>query len=132
MLGLTWQGCRKTISALLLRFLRLPIPRFVSNQAYLGSFGTASRSLHEFERIRSKVTVNMERNVSRQYIIPVSGTVVTHTGAHVAWGLHIFKKIDAVVATAPGRRQKCYQLPGAPPRGADVDHHALTLPSVVH
>ncbi|GFU19241.1 transposable element Tcb1 transposase [Trichonephila clavipes] len=40
------------------------IPRFVSNQAYLGSFGTASWASHEFERTRGKVTANMERNVS--------------------------------------------------------------------
>ncbi|GFU28506.1 transposable element Tcb1 transposase [Trichonephila clavipes] len=43
------------------------IPRFVSYRAYLGSFETASRVFHEFERTRSKVTVNMKRNVSRHH-----------------------------------------------------------------
>ncbi|GFS96974.1 hypothetical protein TNCV_4178361 [Trichonephila clavipes] len=32
------------------------MPRFVSNRAYLGSFGTASWASHEFERPRGKVT----------------------------------------------------------------------------
>ncbi|GFT57938.1 uncharacterized protein TNCV_2768461 [Trichonephila clavipes] len=36
------------------------IPRFVSNGAYLGSFGTASWASHECERTRGKVTANME------------------------------------------------------------------------
>ncbi|GFU89127.1 transposable element Tcb1 transposase [Trichonephila clavipes] len=43
------------------------ISRFVSNRACLRSLGTASWTFHEFERTRSKVTVNMERNVSRHY-----------------------------------------------------------------
>ncbi|GFW92078.1 uncharacterized protein TNCV_2153571 [Trichonephila clavipes] len=47
--------------------LACPIPRFVSNRAYLGSFGTASWASHEFERHRVKVTANMERNVSRHH-----------------------------------------------------------------
>ncbi|GFY28802.1 uncharacterized protein TNCV_4719381 [Trichonephila clavipes] len=46
-------------------FLAFPIPRFVSNQAYLGTFGTTSWVSHEFERARDKVTANMERNVLR-------------------------------------------------------------------
>ncbi|GFS79692.1 transposable element Tcb1 transposase [Trichonephila clavipes] len=57
----------KTVSALLLPFLGLPNLRFVSNRAYLGSFGTASWASHEFERTRRKVTANMERNVSRHH-----------------------------------------------------------------
>ncbi|GFV70016.1 transposable element Tcb1 transposase [Trichonephila clavipes] len=44
--------------------LACPIIRFVSNPAYLGPFGTVSWTSHEFERIRCKVTENMERNVS--------------------------------------------------------------------
>ncbi|GFW64259.1 transposable element Tcb1 transposase [Trichonephila clavipes] len=44
-----------------------PITRFVPNRAYLGLFGTASWASHEFERIRGKVTANMERNVSRYH-----------------------------------------------------------------
>ncbi|GFX12579.1 transposable element Tcb1 transposase [Trichonephila clavipes] len=47
--------------------LAYPIPRFVSNRAYLGSFGVASWASHEFERIRCKVTVNMGRNVPRHH-----------------------------------------------------------------
>ncbi|GFX46442.1 transposable element Tcb1 transposase [Trichonephila clavipes] len=44
--------------------LAFPIPTFVPNQEYLGSFGTASRASHEFERTRGKVTANRERNIS--------------------------------------------------------------------
>ncbi|GFW83802.1 uncharacterized protein TNCV_669151 [Trichonephila clavipes] len=33
-----------------------PIPRFVSNRAYLGSFGMGSWTSQEFERTRGKVT----------------------------------------------------------------------------
>ncbi|GFS51688.1 transposable element Tcb1 transposase [Trichonephila clavipes] len=47
--------------------LACPIPRFVSNQAYLGSFGTASWASHEFERTIGKVTAKMVRNVSRHH-----------------------------------------------------------------
>ncbi|GFT03974.1 transposable element Tcb1 transposase [Trichonephila clavipes] len=43
--------------------LACPIPRFVSNRAYLGSFGMTSWASHEFERTRSKVTAYVERNV---------------------------------------------------------------------
>ncbi|GFV50107.1 uncharacterized protein TNCV_3646091 [Trichonephila clavipes] len=32
--------------------LAYPTPRFVSNRAYLGSFGTASCAFHDFERTR--------------------------------------------------------------------------------
>ncbi|GFV04703.1 uncharacterized protein TNCV_4476441 [Trichonephila clavipes] len=68
MLGLTRQGCHKTVSVLLLPFLGpFPIPIFFSNRAYLGSFGTASWAFHEFERTRGKVTANMERNVLRHH-----------------------------------------------------------------
>ncbi|GFV63607.1 transposable element Tcb1 transposase [Trichonephila clavipes] len=47
--------------------LAYTIPTFVSNRAYLGSFGTANWASHEFERTRGKVTANMERNVSRYH-----------------------------------------------------------------
>ncbi|GFU92747.1 transposable element Tcb1 transposase [Trichonephila clavipes] len=47
--------------------LACPIPRFVSNRAYLGSFGMASWASHEFERTRGKDTANMELNVSRYH-----------------------------------------------------------------
>ncbi|GFX70714.1 transposable element Tcb1 transposase [Trichonephila clavipes] len=47
--------------------LACPIPRFVYNRAYLGSFGMASWASHESERTRSKVIANMERNVSRHH-----------------------------------------------------------------
>ncbi|GFX36202.1 low-density lipoprotein receptor-related protein 2 [Trichonephila clavipes] len=47
--------------------LACSIPRFVSNRAYLGSFGTVSWAFFEFERSRGKVTTNMERNVSRHH-----------------------------------------------------------------
>ncbi|GFX45715.1 transposable element Tcb1 transposase [Trichonephila clavipes] len=48
-------------------FFDCPIPRLVSNPAYLGSFGMVSCALHKFERTRGKVTGNMERNVSRHH-----------------------------------------------------------------
>ncbi|GFX57336.1 uncharacterized protein TNCV_3914991 [Trichonephila clavipes] len=67
MLGLTRQGCHKTVSALLLPFLDLSDPRFVSNRAYLGSLGTASWASYQFQQNRGKVTANMERNVSRHH-----------------------------------------------------------------
>ncbi|GFW18376.1 uncharacterized protein TNCV_1184041 [Trichonephila clavipes] len=44
-----------------------PIPRFVSNQAYLGSFGMVSWASYKFERTIKMVTANMERNVSRHH-----------------------------------------------------------------
>ncbi|GFS81682.1 transposable element Tcb1 transposase [Trichonephila clavipes] len=47
--------------------LACSIPRFVSNRAYLGSFGTASWAFHKFDRTRGKFTANMERNVSRHH-----------------------------------------------------------------
>ncbi|GFV85253.1 uncharacterized protein TNCV_928841 [Trichonephila clavipes] len=65
MLGLTQKGCYKAVSALLLPFLSLPDPQFVTNRAYLRSFGSAIWASHEFERTRGKVTTNMKRNVSR-------------------------------------------------------------------
>ncbi|GFU86393.1 uncharacterized protein TNCV_1417451 [Trichonephila clavipes] len=37
-----------------------PILRFVSNQAYLGSFGMVSWASHEFEQTGGKVAANME------------------------------------------------------------------------
>ncbi|GFX77034.1 transposable element Tcb1 transposase [Trichonephila clavipes] len=47
--------------------LACPIPRFVSNQAYLGLFGTVSWASDDFERTRDKVTANMEQNVTRHH-----------------------------------------------------------------
>ncbi|GFX49496.1 transposable element Tcb1 transposase [Trichonephila clavipes] len=44
-----------------------PIPRLVSNRAYLGSLGMASWVSHEFERTRGNITANMELNVSRHH-----------------------------------------------------------------
>ncbi|GFY09660.1 uncharacterized protein TNCV_381551 [Trichonephila clavipes] len=46
----------------------IPWPsRYLSNRAYLGSFGTVIWAFHEFEQTRGKVTANMERNVSRHH-----------------------------------------------------------------
>ncbi|GFV41617.1 transposable element Tcb1 transposase [Trichonephila clavipes] len=64
MLGLARQDCPRIVTILP---WACPIPRFVSNRAYLGSFGMASWAFHEFELTRSKVTANMERNVSRHH-----------------------------------------------------------------
>ncbi|GFY01225.1 transposable element Tcb1 transposase [Trichonephila clavipes] len=48
--------------------LACPIPRFVSNHAYVVSFGMTSWASHAFERSRDKATANMERNVSSLHI----------------------------------------------------------------
>ncbi|GFS70074.1 transposable element Tcb1 transposase [Trichonephila clavipes] len=48
-------------------FLACPIPRFVSNRAYLRPFEMKRRTSHEFERTRGKITANIERNVSRHH-----------------------------------------------------------------
>ncbi|GFX32804.1 transposable element Tcb1 transposase [Trichonephila clavipes] len=66
MLGLTRQRCHKIVSATALPW-PAPIPRFVSNRAHLGPFGTVSWAPHEFERTRGKDAANMERNVSRHH-----------------------------------------------------------------
>ncbi|GFV40850.1 transposable element Tcb1 transposase [Trichonephila clavipes] len=42
--------------------LACPIPRFVSNRAYPGSFGTASWASHEFERTRGPVFESRRRH----------------------------------------------------------------------
>ncbi|GFW09238.1 uncharacterized protein TNCV_2101921 [Trichonephila clavipes] len=59
MLDFTRQGDHNTVSKLLLPFLGLPDPRFVSSRAYLGSFRLGSWASHEFEQARGKVTANM-------------------------------------------------------------------------
>ncbi|GFU90634.1 uncharacterized protein TNCV_1808261 [Trichonephila clavipes] len=56
----------------------MPDPRFVSNLAYLGSFGTVSWASHEFERTRVNVTANMERNVSRHHTCMPQCPIVSH------------------------------------------------------
>ncbi|GFV19290.1 uncharacterized protein TNCV_1935071 [Trichonephila clavipes] len=45
------QDCLRTVTTLP---WPCPIPRFVSNRAYMESFGTASWASHEFERTRGK------------------------------------------------------------------------------
>ncbi|GFW54324.1 transposable element Tcb1 transposase [Trichonephila clavipes] len=67
MLGLTLKGVTRLSPHCYYPSLACPIPRFVSNWEYLGSFGTLSWESHEFERTRGKVTTNMERNVSRYH-----------------------------------------------------------------
>ncbi|GFU25510.1 uncharacterized protein TNCV_3621101 [Trichonephila clavipes] len=49
--------------------LALPNTRFVSNRAYLKSFGTVDLGYREFERTKGKVTANMEWNEISQNII---------------------------------------------------------------
>ncbi|GFS84613.1 transposable element Tcb1 transposase [Trichonephila clavipes] len=71
MLGLTRQGCIRLPLHSYCPSLGCLIPRFVSNQAYLGLFGTESWASYEFERTRAKVTADTERNVSRHYTEPV-------------------------------------------------------------
>ncbi|GFW93752.1 transposable element Tcb1 transposase [Trichonephila clavipes] len=55
-LGFTHQVYHKTVSTLLHPSLAYPMPRFVSNRAYLGSFEKASLASHEFERTRDQGT----------------------------------------------------------------------------
>ncbi|GFV83385.1 transposable element Tcb1 transposase [Trichonephila clavipes] len=62
--------------------LACPIPRFVSNRAYLGSFWMASWASHKFERSRGKVTANMERNVSRYHTELVCLNARSHRIVH--------------------------------------------------
>ncbi|GFX19297.1 transposable element Tcb1 transposase [Trichonephila clavipes] len=66
MFGLTLQGFTKLSPHYYYPSLAYPIPRFVSNRACLGSFGTVSSASEEFEQTRGKATANMERNVSRK------------------------------------------------------------------
>ncbi|GFV88890.1 uncharacterized protein TNCV_1226871 [Trichonephila clavipes] len=62
MLGLPLQGCRRTVSALLLPFLGLPDPQICLQLSISGIICDG-----EFEGTRGKVTANMERNVSRHH-----------------------------------------------------------------
>ncbi|GFY17768.1 uncharacterized protein TNCV_1075031 [Trichonephila clavipes] len=55
------------ICAVSILSLASPISKFVSNRAYLGSFGKANWASHEFERTRGKGTANVEENVSRHH-----------------------------------------------------------------
>ncbi|GFY35211.1 hypothetical protein TNCV_5045851 [Trichonephila clavipes] len=64
MLGLTRQGCHKTISALLLPFLDLPDPQICLQSSISGIIWDGELVIYEFERTRGKVTANMERNIS--------------------------------------------------------------------
>ncbi|GFY20676.1 transposable element Tcb1 transposase [Trichonephila clavipes] len=63
MLGLTQQECHKTASTLLLPFLDLPEPKICLQSSLFGVIWAS----HEFEQTRSKVTANMEQNVSRHH-----------------------------------------------------------------
>ncbi|GFX56380.1 transposable element Tcb1 transposase [Trichonephila clavipes] len=65
MIDFSRQRCHRAVSALYCSTFAFPIPIFVSNRAYLRSFGRASWAFHEFERGRGNVTANIERNVSR-------------------------------------------------------------------
>ncbi|GFT58730.1 uncharacterized protein TNCV_1360891 [Trichonephila clavipes] len=67
MLGITRKVYYKTTSHCYYPSLACPIPRFVSNQAYLGTFRAKSWESQEFERASGKAKANMERNVSRHH-----------------------------------------------------------------
>ncbi|GFX76029.1 uncharacterized protein TNCV_3718001 [Trichonephila clavipes] len=67
MLGLNSKGVTRLSPHGCYPSLACSIPRFVSNRAYLRSFGTASWAAHEFERTDDKVTANVERDVSGTY-----------------------------------------------------------------
>ncbi|GFW13901.1 transposable element Tcb1 transposase [Trichonephila clavipes] len=68
MLGLTWPGCHKTVSALLLFFLGLLDLQICLQTSISGIIWFAIWASHEFERTRGKVTANMELNVLRHHI----------------------------------------------------------------
>ncbi|GFY11567.1 uncharacterized protein TNCV_4230361 [Trichonephila clavipes] len=59
MLGLTRKGLTRLSPHCYCPSLAYPILRFVSNRAYLASFGSASWTSHDFERTRDNVTANM-------------------------------------------------------------------------
>ncbi|GFT03022.1 transposable element Tcb1 transposase [Trichonephila clavipes] len=63
--------------------LACPIPKCVSNRAYLGSFGTASWASLEFERTKGKATANMERNVSKHHTELVCRNVRSYRIVHL-------------------------------------------------
>ncbi|GFV77026.1 uncharacterized protein TNCV_690961 [Trichonephila clavipes] len=65
-LGLTWQGCHKTVSTMLLPILGLPYSQ-ICLQSSISGIIWASWASHEFERTRGKVTANMKRNISRHH-----------------------------------------------------------------
>ncbi|GFT01104.1 uncharacterized protein TNCV_4054931 [Trichonephila clavipes] len=50
MLGLTRQGCHKTVSGLLLPFLGLPDPQICLQLSISGSFGMVSWASHDTSR----------------------------------------------------------------------------------
>ncbi|GFV00592.1 transposable element Tcb1 transposase [Trichonephila clavipes] len=61
MLGLIWQGCHKTVSALLLPFFDLPDAQICLQSSISGIiWNDASWAFHKFERTTGKVTANME------------------------------------------------------------------------
>ncbi|GFX69127.1 transposable element Tcb1 transposase [Trichonephila clavipes] len=64
--------CHKAVPHFYYPSLTCSIPRFVSNRACIGSFGTTSWVLHGFEKNSGKVRADMERNVSRHYTELVS------------------------------------------------------------
>ncbi|GFW74011.1 uncharacterized protein TNCV_545351 [Trichonephila clavipes] len=59
MLGLTRQGVIRLFPHCYHPFLSCSIPGFVSNRAYLGSFGTTSSASYEFERTRGKLSSDL-------------------------------------------------------------------------
>ncbi|GFS79569.1 uncharacterized protein TNCV_2370651 [Trichonephila clavipes] len=67
MLSLTRQGCHKTVSALLLSFLGLPGLHICLQSSISGIIWDGELGIPRVERIRGKVTANMERNVSRHH-----------------------------------------------------------------
>ncbi|GFW04127.1 transposable element Tcb1 transposase [Trichonephila clavipes] len=74
-------------------FLASLILGFLSNRAYLASFGTASWASHEFERTRGKVTANMERNVSRHHTELVCLNARSYRVVHSRYSCSKFAKV---------------------------------------
>ncbi|GFV93385.1 transposable element Tcb1 transposase [Trichonephila clavipes] len=68
--------------------LACPIPRFVSNRAHLGSFGTASWASLECERTKGKGTANMKRNVSTHQTQLVYLNARSYRIVHSRWYLN--------------------------------------------
>ncbi|GFS61519.1 hypothetical protein TNCV_4312271 [Trichonephila clavipes] len=74
-----------TASTTLPPSLASSIPRFVTNRAYLGSFGTASWTIYEFGRTRGAFTTTVEPDVSGHHM--EHGCINAHSYAFVLDGV---------------------------------------------
>ncbi|GFW54327.1 uncharacterized protein TNCV_3702881 [Trichonephila clavipes] len=80
MLGLTRQRCHKTISALLLPFPCLPDTQFVSNRAYLGSFGRQignPTSVNELDVRLQQIWNEMSQDIIQNLYAPLPDRIAS-------------------------------------------------------